>query len=1043
MNINLLFLNFKTLIFKLIILLVFLNFSISYGQTLVSSYPFDLTNLSGMSSSNTSWTSCQESNGTCGNNDVAGVANATDSRQLCTMGGAMTDLIGDFFLVLDMDGLSSTDCGATNLDGATFYVELPSIPAGNNGDIEFRMDARMGSIAPNTYTFTITVDKGDGNGFSTLETFTNGTGPIHTLSNSSKTNVTYSLGTGLAGNTITIGLTWTGATSAGEGMAVDEFELWHTPSINPLITLDNIDGTSLFGTACANFVAGTIDSFTVSGADLTNDVILTPPSDYEISLNQSTWVSSSSSITLTQSGGNIVNEPVTIYLRLVENKASGTFTQNLTATCAGANDKTMLMTTEVLNVSLSGFTSSSADLCIETTSLPSSRLLTGSPSGGTFSITGGTGSGTITDNLLKATSAGTIEITYTFFSTTCGGGSVTQTITAISDCQEPIIANPCETGGISLGNAIDTALANLTTENQTILLGSNYYTNKADGGNWGLTTIALPDNLDGLTIDGQGMWVFYDAAGLGIFDLSGSRNVTFKNFTIEGVNRSNSGFNLTDVKNLTFENVNFVNSPSTQPMVISANGTDTTEVTFNNCTFSGNPTGSSIGSCGANTGSVLIQSGATPFQPIITTFNNCTFRCNCRDGNGGAVQIISSADLPNRTLIATTFNNCEFANNFTSAVGTVGGGAIYAQEQQTLNINNCNFYNNEVQASITGGGGGAISIFSKVDVNVFESIFSNNSSTGASSDGGAISATSGGASSINNISIISSEFNNNSAADEGGAVWYRNTNTSIINSTFISNTSGKEGAGIQIENATGTSTFNNLTITTHASNHGIFSNSAPYTLNNTRFFNNASDLGGTAPSGSGNTNAAPNAIAANISSNTDCPSEKATPPLVNNSLPEPCASFDSGVALPIELLYFTVKTNQQCKAEIEWKTATEINNNYFKLLKSNDGFNFKEIAKVNGKGNSTEISKYTYIDNENNQNQVYYQLAQVDFDGTTEYFKIIAYKNNCNNTISSIEIKPNPFYDFIHIDIANIQTGNIAIEILNIEGKIIYKNQKW
>ena len=123
-----------------------------WGQTMVSSYPFDDSDVTAISCSDGGWSNCQESQGTCGNNDVAGVANSADADQLCTVGGAGTDLIGDFFLVLDMDGAC-----AGNFDGDDFTFAMPAIPIGDNGDIEFRMDARMGDAATNTYTWRVEI----------------------------------------------------------------------------------------------------------------------------------------------------------------------------------------------------------------------------------------------------------------------------------------------------------------------------------------------------------------------------------------------------------------------------------------------------------------------------------------------------------------------------------------------------------------------------------------------------------------------------------------------------------------------------------------------------------------------------------------------------------------------------------------------------------------------------------------------------------------------------------------------------------------------
>jgi len=55
----------------------------------------------------------------------------------------------------------------------------------------------------------------------------------------------------------------------------------------------------------------------------------------------------------------------------------------------------------------------------------------------------------------------------------------------------------------------------------------------------------------------------------------------------------------------------------------------------------------------------------------------------------------------------------------------------------------------------------------------------------------------------------------------------------------------------------------------------------------------------------------------------------------------------SGV-LPVELLDFNVNELSNSSRQFIWHTASEVNNNYFEILKSTDGQNFNVIGKVNG-----------------------------------------------------------------------------------------------
>ncbi len=86
----------------------------------------------------------------------------------------------------------------------------------------------------------------------------------------------------------------------------------------------------------------TEQSYTVSGDNLNGNVSVTPPANYEISLQSGSGFSSNA-ISLNVSGGNIVNEPVTIYVR--QNAASiGAFSGNIVHSSSGATDVNVAVT---------------------------------------------------------------------------------------------------------------------------------------------------------------------------------------------------------------------------------------------------------------------------------------------------------------------------------------------------------------------------------------------------------------------------------------------------------------------------------------------------------------------------------------------------------------------------------------------------------------------------------------------------------------------------------------------------------------------------
>lgn len=95
------------------------------------------------------------------------------------------------------------------------------------------------------------------------------------------------------------------------------------------------------------------------------------------------------------------------------------------------------------------------------------------------------------------------------------------------------------------------------------------------------------------------------------------------------------------------------------------------------------------------------------------------------------------------------------------------------------------------------------------------------------------------------------------------------------------------------------------------------------------------------------------------------------------------------VELPIELLYFRGKNENEINI-LYWSTASEINNDYFTIEKSYDGYIFKDIDYIVGAGHSTHQLYYEYHDSNTQPFITYYRLKQTDYDGKYEYSEIIS-----------------------------------------------------
>jgi hypothetical protein len=118
---------------------------------------------------------------------------------------------------------------------------------------------------------------------------------------------------------------------------------------------------------------------------------------------------------------------------------------------------------------------------------------------------------------------------------------------------------------------------------------------------------------------------------------------------------------------------------------------------------------------------------------------------------------------------------------------------------------------------------------------------------------------------------------------------------------------------------------------------------------------------------------------------------------------------------------------------LTWITASEIGNDYFTIEKSKEGDFWKEVGKVDGKGESSQKNHYLFLDVEASDDFTYYRLKQTDFDGKYSYSNIVRIVYETNESTREYNVYPNPFVNYI------IVTGSVLnleeLKILNMQGQ--------
>lgn len=157
------------------------------------------------------------------------------------------------------------------------------------------------------------------------------------------------------------------------------------------------------------------------------------------------------------------------------------------------------------------------------------------------------------------------------------------------------------------------------------------------------------------------------------------------------------------------------------------------------------------------------------------------------------------------------------------------------------------------------------------------------------------------------------------------------------------------------------------------------------------------------------------------------------------------SSTTSVAPLPVSLVAFTAQAAGSRAAQLNWTTASELNNAYFEVERSFDGSTFASIGRVAGQGNKTTSTTYAFTDQAvalpAAASTVYYRLKQVDVDGTAAYSPVRALSFKAG-LVAQASLYPNPAQASTSLDLSALPAASsYQVQVLGATGALLQAQQ--
>lgn len=139
--------------------------------------------------------------------------------------------------------------------------------------------------------------------------------------------------------------------------------------------------------------------------------------------------------------------------------------------------------------------------------------------------------------------------------------------------------------------------------------------------------------------------------------------------------------------------------------------------------------------------------------------------------------------------------------------------------------------------------------------------------------------------------------------------------------------------------------------------------------------------------------------------------------------------------LPVALVHFNAALIDR-EVSVNWQTASEHNTDYFEVLRSDNGQNWFSVGTVPAQGNSQSTTDYSLMDENPLPGISYYQLKQVDQNGSFDLSEIRSVNNGSKS--KQVKIYPNPVDKGLVTLVSDEPITHILV--YDARGKVVFRN---